>query len=134
MGSLIKLVYGKQVNNRPPDQIYHISLMPCFDRKLEASRTDFFLNEYRAKEVDVVLTPIEVEQIFSIMNKSLQDFPRVQLVDLFRKDQFGIPIPGYQVMSHLGSGSGGYAEFIMRGFAENSGLSIPKNIEWKVGR
>lgn len=134
MGSLVKLIYGKHKNNISPDQIYHVSLMSCFDRKLEASRTDFFLEEYRAKEVDVVITPIEMDQIFASMNKSLSDFPRKQLVDLFPATSIGQPVEGYQVMSHSGSGSGGYAEYIMRNMAKSMGKELPETIEWKVGR
>lgn len=133
MGSLVKLVYGR-TRNIPPDQIYHISLMPCFDRKLEASRTDYFLEEYRAKEVDVVITPIEIEQMFATLNKSLQDFQRKPLVDLFSVQQLGTPVPDFQLMSHYGSGSGGYAEFVLRKMAESLGKSIDESIEWKVGR
>ena len=25
-----------------PERIYHVTIMPCFDKKLEASREDFF--------------------------------------------------------------------------------------------
>ncbi|CAL8111769.1 unnamed protein product [Orchesella dallaii] len=132
MGSLIKLIYGKK-NDISPDQIYHISLMSCFDRKLEASRTDFFLEEYKAKEVDVVITPIEIEQIFSTMSKTLEKFERIPLVDLFSKGELGTPVPNYQIMSHIGSGSGGYAEFIMRRVAKSLGQKL-EEIEWKVGR
>lgn len=134
MGSLVKLIYGKSKNGIAPDQIYHITLMSCFDRKLEASRTDFFLEEYRTKEVDVVITPIEIEQIFSTHNKTLQDYPRVPLVDLFSVEQLGSPVCGYQLMSHYGSGSGGYAEYIMRNLAKSMGKEVGSEIEWKVGR
>jgi len=68
MGSLIKSVYGKRANFTP-DQIYHVSLMACFDRKLEASRKEFSISEFKAKEVDVVITAIEIEQILAQLEK-----------------------------------------------------------------
>lgn len=30
--------------------------MPCFDKKLEASRSDFYMNEAETREVDCVIT------------------------------------------------------------------------------
>jgi len=129
MGSLLKLIYGPK-QNFSPDQIYHITLMSCFDRKLEASRTDFFLEEYKAKEVDVVITAIEIEQMFDKLSKTIKDFERVQLVDLFSKDLSTECI----LMSHYGSGSGGYAEFVMRNCAKRIFGKELGELEWKVGR
>lgn len=39
-----------------PQQIYHVAVMPCFDKKLEASRSDFYLTEAETREVDCVIT------------------------------------------------------------------------------
>ena len=39
-----------------PDQIYHVTVMPCFDKKLEASRSDFYNDIYRTRDVDCVIT------------------------------------------------------------------------------
>lgn len=39
-----------------PQQIYHVAVMPCFDKKLEASRSDFYLNKAETREVDCVIT------------------------------------------------------------------------------
>jgi iron only hydrogenase large subunit-like protein len=133
MGSLIKLLYGPAAN-RTPDQIFHITLMSCFDRKLESSRKDFFYEEYKAKEVDVVLTSIEIEQILEKLCKKLEDFERVPLVDLFADGVTGTPRSGYALMSHAGSGSGGYAEFVMKTAAERLFNRKLDNVEWKVGR
>lgn len=52
MGSLIKnYVYGKE--NR---QIYHVTVMPCYDKKLEAAREDFFNQSTESRDVDCVIT------------------------------------------------------------------------------
>lgn len=40
----------------PPDRIYHVTVMPCYDKKLEASRPDFFNQEYQTRDVDCVIT------------------------------------------------------------------------------
>ncbi|KAG5830033.1 hypothetical protein ANANG_G00319000 [Anguilla anguilla] len=48
MGSLVKGYFAEQ-HNLTPKQIYHVTVMPCFDKKLEASRSDFFLKEADTK-------------------------------------------------------------------------------------
>ena len=40
MGSLVKQYLGRRLG-RPPEAIYHVAIMPCYDKKLEASREDF---------------------------------------------------------------------------------------------
>lgn len=39
-----------------PDQIYHVTVMPCYDKKLEASREDFYNDIYRTRDVDCVIS------------------------------------------------------------------------------
>jgi hypothetical protein len=39
-----------------PDQVYHVAVMMCYDKKLEASRADFFDDVYRTRDVDCVIT------------------------------------------------------------------------------
>lgn len=53
MGSLIKS--WKERNNDGRD-IYHVTLMPCYDKKLEAARDDFFDKTTLTKDVDCVIT------------------------------------------------------------------------------
>ncbi len=40
MGTLVKRHLGAQWGLQP-EQIYHCAIMPCYDKKLEASREDF---------------------------------------------------------------------------------------------
>ncbi len=42
MGSVIKRRYCEAVELRP-EAVYHCAVMPCYDKKLEASREDFYL-------------------------------------------------------------------------------------------
>ena len=44
-----------------PNEIYHVSVMPCYDKKLEASRKDFYDNIYSTRDVDCVITTGELE-------------------------------------------------------------------------
>lgn len=39
-----------------PDKVYHATVMPCYDKKLEASRPDFFHQEHQTRDVDCVIT------------------------------------------------------------------------------
>ncbi|XP_049849750.1 cytosolic Fe-S cluster assembly factor narfl-like [Schistocerca gregaria] len=48
-----------------PRNICHVTLMQCFDKKLEASRSDFYNKSTDAHDVDLVLTPVELDQILS---------------------------------------------------------------------
>ena len=36
--------------------MYHVTIMPCYDKKLEASREDFYNDIYRTRDVDCVIS------------------------------------------------------------------------------
>ena len=64
-GTLLKRVYGASLNV-PPDRIYHATVMPCYDKKLEASRDDFVddsAGATGARDVDCVLSSSEVIEL-----------------------------------------------------------------------
>ena len=62
MGSLVKDYFAsKQGLN--PNQIYHVTVMPCYDKKLEASRQDFYSDLYQTRDVDCVITTGQFCQI-----------------------------------------------------------------------
>ncbi|XP_044602747.1 cytosolic iron-sulfur assembly component 3 isoform X2 [Equus asinus] len=58
MGSLVKDFFAQQ-QRLTPDKIYHVTVMPCYDKKLEASRPDFFSQEHQTRDVDCVVTTAE---------------------------------------------------------------------------
>ncbi|KAI0356294.1 iron hydrogenase [Trametes cingulata] len=60
MGTLVKEWLGAKWGKRP-DQIYHVTVMPCYDKKLEASRQDFYNDAYATRDVDCVLTTGELQ-------------------------------------------------------------------------
>ncbi|KAK0536830.1 Cytosolic Fe-S cluster assembly factor nar1 [Tilletia horrida] len=41
--------------------VYHVTIMPCYDKKLEASRSDFFDDITNTRDVDCVLTTGELD-------------------------------------------------------------------------
>uniref|UniRef100_A0A915DIT3 Iron hydrogenase large subunit C-terminal domain-containing protein n=1 Tax=Ditylenchus dipsaci TaxID=166011 RepID=A0A915DIT3_9BILA len=61
MGALVKNYLAKKLNVAP-SQTYHVTVMPCYDKKLEASRKDF-TSEEDVKEVDCVITAIELQPL-----------------------------------------------------------------------
>ena len=83
--------------------------MPCFDKKLEASREDFVVDPATGeKEVDLVITTLEVEQMLAEDGKSLRDL-------LSESGGGGIldSLSGQgvkNVSTVYGTGSGGFAE------------------------
>lgn len=106
MGALVKRRYSKNVN---ANNVYHLTVMPCFDKKLEASRDVFACETDSSKDVDCVLTPIEIEDIMDSEGVALQDFDRRKLDCLVKtKTEFDNPLTG-----HIGSLSGGYAENLL---------------------
>jgi iron only hydrogenase large subunit-like protein len=60
MGSIVKNYFASKVQI-PPQQIFHSTVMPCYDKKLEASRDDFKDASTNAPDVDCVITSGELE-------------------------------------------------------------------------
>ncbi|CAO3624879.1 unnamed protein product [Cunninghamella blakesleeana] len=117
MGTLVKDYLAKKTNTRP-DRIYHVSIMPCYDKKLEASRPDFFLDNYNTREVDCVLTTGEVDKMFSEQNIDFIQLPESPIDDIFNK--VGIdPVTQTEISyGASGSSSGGALEYILASAAK----------------
>ena len=88
-GTLLKTVLSRRLNIRP-DQIWHVSIMPCFDKKLEASReelTDIYWRSQSAdlpsvqpvRDVDCVITAREVIMLADTRGISFPNLPRQPL-------------------------------------------------------
>ncbi|XP_038182619.1 cytosolic iron-sulfur assembly component 3 isoform X2 [Arvicola amphibius] len=84
MGSLVKDFFAQQ-QHLTPDKIYHVTVMPCYDKKLEASRPDFFNQDYQTRDVDCVLTTGEVFRLLEEEGVSLVELEPVPL-DGLNKD------------------------------------------------
>lgn len=112
MGSLVKNYFAKRLGISP-SRVYHMTIMPCYDKKLEASREDFYNDIYKSRDVDLVITSLEVEGILvekSIDFKSLS--PQSIDVELSFVDE------QRRLLTHPGSSSGGYLEQVFR-YASN---------------
>ncbi|NXX54698.1 NARFL factor, partial [Scopus umbretta] len=107
MGSLIKGHFAEQ-QRLTPDQIYHVTVMPCYDKKLEASRPDFFNQEYQTRDVDCVITTGEVLKLLEQEGVSLSDVDPAPLDTMFSS------AVEEELTSHSGGGSGGYLEHVYK--------------------
>mmetsp|Transcript_21642 Transcript_21642/g.47546 ORF Transcript_21642/g.47546 Transcript_21642/m.47546 type:complete len:498 (-) Transcript_21642:300-1793(-) len=109
----------------PPEKIYHVSVMPCADKKLEAARDDFFLPGTTMPEVDCVLTSLEVLQLLqerAVDFDSLHRAPIDQLFDPLTTTPAPQPAPEAAQVEQSGtSGSGGYLDYVFRHAAREVG-------------
>lgn len=127
MGSLVKNFLAGKLGKKP-DQIYHVSVMPCYDKKLEASRSDFYDEIYSTRDVDCVITSVEVESMLAKEGRAFGELPCTASDSLFCCEMNGAPY------RHPGSGSGGYCEYV---FVEAARLLFdrrPEEVTFKTLR
>ena len=104
-GTLLKTILSGQYNIHP-SQIFHLSIMPCFDKKLEASRQELTDATWRPfnsstagaaenvmdisserppiRDVDCVITPRELLMLASSRNISFPYLPRAPVQPAIR--------------------------------------------------
>lgn len=121
-GVLVKsaLVAGKL--GKAGKEIYHVAVMPCYDKKLEASRPDFTTKhldqagkEIEVRDVDLVLTTGEVVRMLSDKNLSLRSLALESLSPPSTSACDGTEELEYFPFSHLstppsGTSSGSYVQ------------------------
>ncbi|XP_023949734.2 probable cytosolic Fe-S cluster assembly factor GI11683 [Bicyclus anynana] len=111
MGSLVKQHLSAK-RELSPGEVYHVTFMPCYDKKLEASREDFYSDILSCHDVDCVITAIELEQMLANSDQCLSE------VDCCDLDNPWGDTDTQGIRSHVGSGSGGYADQIFLYAAE----------------
>ncbi|XP_033285165.1 cytosolic iron-sulfur assembly component 3 isoform X6 [Orcinus orca] len=109
-GSCTTAVFSTQ--HLTPDKIYHVTVMPCYDKKLEASRPDFFSQEHQTRDVDCVITTGEVFKLLEEEGVSLSELESAPL------DSLCSSVSAQEPTSHQGGGSGGYLEHVFRHAAQ----------------
>ncbi|EGG03307.1 uncharacterized protein MELLADRAFT_49568 [Melampsora larici-populina 98AG31] len=147
-GSIIKSTQFSKLINVTPNQIYHVTIMSCYDKKLEASRQDFINSESGVKDVDLVLTTGEVQKMleehhFDLLSASSSQ-PQITQTS-------NAPKLSSEVTSHTPStsiiptwidrpesersSSGGYLQFIIQSILdEHKSADATLTIERKRGR
>ncbi|MCP9258793.1 putative cytosolic Fe-S cluster assembly factor oxy-4 [Dirofilaria immitis] len=111
MGALVKDYLARKLNVRP-EKIFHASVMPCFDKKLEAARSHSGNYSYY-REVDCVLSTGEVDEI-------LDEYVATESRFVFEKVNWLNALENGELINSEGGSSGGYAEYIVKRFVAES--------------
>ncbi|KAF2717544.1 iron hydrogenase [Polychaeton citri CBS 116435] len=130
-GTLLKSVLAKQYGITP-DRVWHLAVMPCFDKKLEASRSELTSEHWRdddagsVRDVDCVITARELLMLAESRGISFPALPRrpIELASQqpfpdMKLDRFLFePHRGIKRKRTLGNGestgtSGGYLRHVM---------------------
>ncbi|RKP06619.1 cytosolic Fe-S cluster assembly factor [Thamnocephalis sphaerospora] len=117
MGSLVKDHLATKLNVRQvdfADQIYHVCVMPCYDKKLEASREDFYNDVLRTRDVDCVISSGELEKMLLDEAVRLDNCSEAPIDTLFAKARMVDGGQQTKLLGTSGTASGGYLEYIMR--------------------
>ncbi|XP_043661570.1 probable cytosolic Fe-S cluster assembly factor GE22682 isoform X1 [Drosophila teissieri] len=126
MGVLVKQILAEKLNF-PASRIYHVTVMPCYDKKLEASRDDFFSKANNSRDVDCVITSVEVEQLLGEAQRKLSQYDPLDLDWPWSNVR-----PDFMVWAHEKTLSGGYAEHIFKFAAKQLFNEVPtKDLEFK---
>jgi len=144
-GTIVKQVLSSHYDITP-SRVYHVTVMPCYDKKLEASREDFYNDLYSTRDVDLVLTSGEILTMLKELNKSLKDFMNTDetVKTLFKKKSNGSEngknllqtsmLINKEKYFHQGGGSGGYLEYIFKSAAKELFNIDVNEIEYKTVR
>ncbi|KAF9012328.1 iron hydrogenase [Cyathus striatus] len=126
MGTLVKEWLAVKWDKRP-GQIYHVSVMPCYDKKLEASRQDFYNEMYSTRDVDCVVSTGELELMMKEKGWDLS-IPAPNELDSAFILESGLP----ELLQHAGSSSGSYLHSIIEHYQQTS--STPLSLTVKAMR
>ncbi|KAK2875138.1 Cytosolic Fe-S cluster assembly factor nar1 [Arthroderma sp. PD_2] len=109
-GTFLKTIISKKLNVKP-SKIWHLAIMPCFDKKLEASRQELTDVSWKGessteepvspvRDVDCVITSKELLMLASSRNISLPSLPLEPL-----PTHYSTPFPDQRVAQFLSANS-----------------------------
>ena len=55
-------ILGSLVKQDKSKNIYHLSIQPCYDKKLEASRKDFYDEQRQQYDIDCVISTGKIDR------------------------------------------------------------------------
>ncbi|KAF2691026.1 cytosolic Fe-S cluster assembly factor NAR1 [Lentithecium fluviatile CBS 122367] len=139
-GTLIKSVLSQRYRVSP-SQIWHLAIMPCFDKKLEASRSELTSTAWLPnhdtsqdpiRDVDCVITARELLHLATARGINFSSLPRTPLSSSQRTpfpdpklDAFLFPPSRRKNQDALAGSSGGYLHHILQTYqAQHPGSSI----------
>lgn len=136
VGTLVKTVLSR-VLGVEPSRIWHLAIMPCFDKKLEASREELTDLKWRsvgdripsespqsaARDVDCVITARELLMLASSRNIHLPSLPQKPLPSAYAPhfpdqtlDAFLLPKTHSSKQTAAYGTSGGYLYYILNSY------------------
>ncbi|XP_076024043.1 nuclear prelamin A recognition factor [Genypterus blacodes] len=127
MGCLVKDFFSKQ-QKLSPEKFFHVVLAPCFDKKLEAVREEFYSSLLDSRDVDCVLTSGEIFYMMEQRKVSVEELDSSPLDHLLGEAGDGV------LSRHEGRGSEGFLEHVFKHAAkELFGLDV-QEITYKTLR
>ncbi|XP_078440472.1 ferredoxin hydrogenase [Wolffia australiana] len=134
IGTVIKHHLCAQMGLKP-ENIYHVTVMPCYDKKLEAARQEFIFSvdregvESRIAEVDSVLTTREILDLIQSRAVDFKSLPEASL------DRLLTNVDNEGCLFGVSGGSGGYAETVfVHAAKELFGKEISSPVDFRVLR
>uniref|UniRef100_A0A3Q3W3H3 Iron hydrogenase small subunit domain-containing protein n=1 Tax=Mola mola TaxID=94237 RepID=A0A3Q3W3H3_MOLML len=106
MGCLVKDYFSKQ-QNLSPEKVYHVLVAPCFDKKLEAVREEFYNSLLETRDVDCVLTSGEIFCLIKQRKVSVEELDAVPLDHVLGESEDVL-------VRHEGRGSEGFLEHVFK--------------------
>nr|XP_057918106.1 nuclear prelamin A recognition factor [Doryrhamphus excisus] len=120
MGCLVKDYFSKQQKINV-DKVYHMVVAPCFDKKLEAVREEFYSSLLESRDVDCVLTSGEIYYLMQQKKVSVEELDSVPLDHVLGEGG------DVALVRHEGHGSEGFLEHVFKHAAkELFGLDVHK--------
>uniref|UniRef100_A0A1I7ZG26 Fe_hyd_lg_C domain-containing protein n=1 Tax=Steinernema glaseri TaxID=37863 RepID=A0A1I7ZG26_9BILA len=126
-GALVKDYLARKLNIRP-ETIFHATVMPCFDKKLEASRSEFKMNG-TIPEVDCVISTSELNQLIEgfTAEETECDGPSSSALSWLNSVEHGVMRGSMDEET-----SGGYGEYILRRYLEKGAADLKVKREMKM--
>lgn len=134
MGTLLKTTLSRKLGISP-DRIWHVAIMPCFDKKLEASREELTDAVWEGtgtrgvRDVDCVITSKELLMLADSRRVDFAKLPRTPVSRIPfpepRLDSFLFPARRRKNNTPAAGSSGGNLYFILQYFAsQREGASV----------
>lgn len=112
-----------------PDEIYHVTVMPCYDKKLEASREDFGDADRGTRDVDCVLTTGELDRMMHERGWTIEErlSDEDDAISRSAEDLDYDALP--ELLDHPGSSAGSYMHALLVDAAITASAKEGGNIE-----
>jgi iron only hydrogenase large subunit-like protein len=123
-----------------PNQVYHTTIMPCFDKKLEGARSVFFDPEHDTRDVDCGLTTSELYSMMQARAQMMHVLQRPNALSNVQLDEtFALDAKRTRLLRPVDRGaSGGYLENVMRYAAKRLfNIDVPNSstaLEYTAGK